>query len=34
MKSYSRQDDMSSVKNLYDEIRVIREQLQNRVVGG
>ena len=31
MKSYSRQDDMSSVKNLYDEIRVIREQLLNRI---
>ena len=31
MKSYSRQDDMSSVKSLYDEIRVIREQLLNRI---
>ena len=31
MKSYSRQGDMSSVKSLYDEIRVIREQLLNRI---
>ena len=31
MKSYSRQDDMSNVRSLYDEIRVIREQLLNRI---
>ena len=31
MKSYSRQDDMSNVKSLYDEIKVIREQLLNRI---
>ena len=31
MKSYSRQDDMSNVRSLYDEIKVIREQLLNRI---
>ena len=31
MKSYSRQDDMSNVKSLYDEIKVIRHQLLNRI---
>jgi len=31
MKSYSRQDDMSNVKSLYDEIRVIRDQLLIRI---
>ena len=31
MKSYSRQDDMSNVKSLYDEIRVMRDQLLNRI---
>ena len=31
MKSYSRQDDMSNVRSLYDEIRVVREQLLNRI---
>ena len=31
MKSYSRQDDMSNVKSLYDEMKVMREQLLNRI---
>ena len=31
MKSYSRQDDMSNVKSLYDEMRVMRDQLLNRI---
>ena len=31
MKSYSRQDDMSHVKSLYDEMIVIRDQLLNRI---
>ena len=31
MKSYSRQDNMSNVKSLYDEMKVMREQLLNRI---
>ena len=31
MKSYSRQDDMSNVKSLYDEMKVMRNQLLNRI---
>ena len=31
MKSYSRQDDMSNVKSIYDEMKVMREQLLNRI---
>ena len=31
MKSNSRQDDMSNVKSLYDEMKVMREQLLNRI---
>ena len=31
MKYYNRENDISHVDNLYDEIRVIREQLLNRI---
>ena len=31
MKSYSRQDDMSNVRSLYDEMKVMRNQLLNRI---
>ena len=31
MKSYSRQDDISNVKSLYDEMKVMRNQLLNRI---
>ena len=31
MKSYSRQNNISHANSLYDEIRVIREQLLNRI---
>ena len=31
MKYYNRQDSISNVDSLYDEIRVVREQLLNRI---
>ena len=31
MKYYNRQENTSHMNNLYDEIRVIREQLLNRI---
>ena len=31
MKYYNRQENISHMNNLYDEIRVIREQLLNRI---
>ena len=31
MKYYNRENNISHVDNLYDEIRVIREQLLNRI---
>ena len=31
MKYYSRQENISHMNSLYDEIRVIREQLLNRI---
>ena len=31
MKYYIRQENISNMDNLYDEIRVIREQLLNRI---
>ena len=32
MKQYRRGDNMHHIDNLYDEIRVIREQLLNRIL--
>ena len=31
MKYYNRQENISHMNNLYDEIRVIREQMLNRI---
>jgi len=31
MKYYNRENDISHVDNLYDEIKIIREQLLNRI---